>query len=106
MDEIARVGGKGGIATGQFDTRSCAFEGQPIENGHRVQDRFQFMKAVSPLAEDVEQQIDFAGRLLFQPQCVSKRRKRTPGSQGKTSPPLKPRLVSVAKRESESNVGL
>ena len=29
-----------------------------------------------------------------------------PGNQGRTSPPLKPRLVSVAKSESSTNAGV
>jgi hypothetical protein len=35
-------------------------EGQLVTQRHRLQDGFEFVKAIRPAAEDVEQEVDFA----------------------------------------------
>ena len=51
-------GGDGRVAS----SHGRALEVEEIAKGNRVQDRFQFMIAVCPPAENVQQEIDFAGR--------------------------------------------
>jgi hypothetical protein len=42
---------------------------QEIEEGDGLHDGFEFMKTIGPLAENVQQQVDFAGRLFLHGKC-------------------------------------
>ena len=61
MDEIARIGRQTGVAAGELDSGPAAGKRQPVAEVHRVKDGFEVMKAVRSPAEDVQQQVDFAG---------------------------------------------
>jgi hypothetical protein len=59
-DEVFRIDRQGRIAAGQAQAGSSALELQPVAHLDRVHDRFQFVIAVRPSGQDVEQKIDFA----------------------------------------------
>ena len=113
VDEIFRVGRQFRMAARQLHAGSAALEGQFVAEVHRLHDGFEFVKAVGAFAEDVQDQVDLAGRFFFKThgdspkqnaptecrrrvcaKCVhgqlSKTWNRLPGTHGATSPPLKP----------------
>jgi hypothetical protein len=66
MHEVAGIGGKRGIAAGQLDTPAATLERKQVANVDGVQDRFQFVKTVRSFPEDVQQEVNLAGRVFFQ----------------------------------------
>jgi hypothetical protein len=65
-DQVPRVGGQGGVAASRLNASACAHEAQSVEHLHRMHDRFQLVKTVRTPSQDVEQQVDLAGRVFFQ----------------------------------------
>ena len=53
------------IAARKLNSISTALKRQFIAEIHRLHDGFEFVKAVRPPAEDVQQQVNLAGRFLF-----------------------------------------
>ncbi len=98
----------------KLQSGAAALESHFVAQIHRLHDGFEFVKAVGAFAEDVQQQVDFAGRFFFKAHCrftkakrangkslarrsndfghgqLSKTLNRLPGMNGATSPPLKP----------------
>jgi len=66
MDQISGVCGQAGRAAAQFNALALPGKGQPVKHPDRVEHRFQVVKAIRAPAENVQQQVDLAGRLLFQ----------------------------------------
>ena len=66
VDQIRRIHGQPRIVAGKFHARTLPGEGQLVAEWHRLQDGFEFMKTVGPAGEDVEQEVDLAGRASFQ----------------------------------------
>src|SRR5688572_1099250 len=66
MNEITCIGGQRRIAARQIDAAVRALKAEFITQVHRLHHRFQLMKAVGALAENVQQQIDFTRRWLAQ----------------------------------------
>jgi hypothetical protein len=54
------------MAAGQLEPRAAPAEREPIAKVDRMEDRFQFMKAIGALAQAVQEQVDLAGRFFFQ----------------------------------------
>jgi len=61
-DEVAGVDRKFGMATGELHARTAAREGDLVADVHRVHHGFQFVKSVGAFAEDVQDEVDLAGR--------------------------------------------
>jgi hypothetical protein len=62
MHQIARVSGQRRIAAGELAALCRPGEGQAIAEVDGMEERFQLVKPVRALAEDVQQQVDLAGR--------------------------------------------
>src|SRR5262245_47498467 len=127
MHEVARIDRQIGQVTGKFDSVALTAQAEFVAQVDWVDQCFQFVEAVRAFPQDVDQQIDFAWRFPLQRhkrksanKCWrwkisafrhrgrnywSKTRKRLPGIIGATSPPLKPREVSVENSESLSTPG-
>jgi hypothetical protein len=43
-----------------LDSGARALKGQPVAQRHRLQERFQFVVAISPFSQDVKQEVDLA----------------------------------------------
>ena len=65
-NQISRVGRQSGIIAAKLDSGCSFFEGERIIEGDRMEKRFQFMKAVGTFAQDVEEEINFAGGEAFE----------------------------------------
>ena len=61
IDEVLGVGGKAGVCASQYNHVARPLESQPVKQIDWMQDSFQFMEAVGPLSQDVQQKVDFAG---------------------------------------------
>ena len=61
MNEIAGVAGQIGVAAGKLEGIAGAFENQIVAIINRLHDRFQLVKAIGPFAQDIQEQVDFAG---------------------------------------------
>jgi hypothetical protein len=61
VNQIARVHRQRGVTARKFDRVAAMFERQPVAKIDRLHDGFEFVKTVGPFAEDVQQQVDFAG---------------------------------------------
>ena len=66
IHQVPRVRRQPGRVAAQLDALACPREAQPVEHPDRMQHRFQLVKAIRAPAENVQQQVDFAGRLFFQ----------------------------------------
>ena len=66
MDEVAAIGRERGIAAGQLNPHAAALELKSVAQVDGMEDRFQFMKAIGALAQDVQEQVDLSGRFFFQ----------------------------------------
>src|SRR5438132_1484252 len=106
MHEISRIHRQQRMVAREMQSMRDPRERQVIKHVDRVHDGFQFVKTIRASAENVKQQVDFAGRFFFQRhkksantnvgavqsslkfQRVSKIWKRLPGMKGNTSPPL------------------
>ena len=60
MNQIARIHRQIDVAARQDDSISVAFESNPVAQVDRVHESFQLMKSVWSLAENIQQQINFA----------------------------------------------
>jgi hypothetical protein len=76
MNEIARIHRQSCVAARKFDRAAATFERQPVAKVDRLHDGFEFVKAVGPFAEDVQQQVDLAGRILFEQAGLHKNKTR------------------------------
>ncbi len=61
MDEVLGIHRQLRVAACQLNTMLSARENQPVAKIDRLHHRFQFMEAVRPPAQNVEQQVDLAG---------------------------------------------
>jgi len=66
MDQIGGIGGQRRVTAGELDSVTAAGEGEPVMEVDRMEEGFQFVKAIRPPTKDVLQQINFAGRQFFQ----------------------------------------
>ncbi len=66
VNQVTRVSGQAGLAASQLDSLIGALKRQPIEKTDRVYYSLQLMEAIDSLAENVQQQINFARRWFFQ----------------------------------------
>ena len=66
MDEVARIRRQTVVAASEPDLSRASGKGEPVAEVDRVKHGLERMKAVGTPAEDVQQQIDFAGRFLFE----------------------------------------
>src|SRR5262245_54672498 len=64
MDEVARISRQLRMVAGKLDARAAFGERHRIKDVHRMKHCFQFMKTIRPFAEDVQEQVYFAGRLF------------------------------------------
>ena len=76
MNQIARIRRQGGVAARQFDRTAAAFKRQPVAKIDRLHDGFEFVKSVGPFAEDVQQQVDFGGRIFSERHGLHKNKTR------------------------------
>ena len=63
VDEVTRVHGECGLIAGEREAGRGAGDGDLVAQRHGLHDGLQLMIAILPLAEDVEQEVDLAGRL-------------------------------------------
>ena len=61
MHEVGGIHGERGIAAGERHARAGGLERQLVAQPDRVHDGFEFVKTVGAAAEDVEEEVDFAG---------------------------------------------
>jgi hypothetical protein len=66
IDKIAGISWQTWIAASELDSAASALKCETVIDGHWMHDRFEFVKTVGPLAEDVQQQIDLTRRLFFE----------------------------------------
>src|SRR5947208_8780249 len=66
MDEIVAVGWPSRIGTSELDSGGGLLHIQNIKKLKRVHDSFEFMKTVRAFAQDIQQQVNLAGRLELQ----------------------------------------
>ena len=71
MDKIMLIGRQICVGTGKLNAGATAGKGQVIAQVDGVQDGFEFVKTVGPLAEHVQQQIDLARRIFFHVRFVA-----------------------------------
>jgi len=67
VNEVFGIGRQAVFAAGQLNPYSAALENEFVKQVHRLHDGFEFVKAVGAPAEDVQQQVDLAGRFFFEP---------------------------------------
>ena len=65
MHQVRRITGQARVAARQFNFRAGGFKSEMVEQSDRVHDRLEFMKTIIPLAQNIEEEIDFAGRVSF-----------------------------------------
>ena len=94
VNEVPGVGRQGGSSrrAGCF---SAALEAQLVEEVHRLHDGFEFVEAVGAPAEDVQQQVDLAGRFFFRRMGFHESRKSASGKKRRRvgSNGLQPRSI-------------
>jgi hypothetical protein len=56
-----------------------ALEGQPVTDADWMHNGFQFMKTIRSLAEDVQQQINFARRIFLEAHGISRKQNAPTG---------------------------
>jgi hypothetical protein len=61
VHEIPAIAGQASIAAGKLETVAGAIKNQVIAIINRLKNGFQFVKPVGTFAEDVQEQVDFAG---------------------------------------------
>ena len=54
------------VAAGELNPLAAMVKRQPVENIDGVHDGFEFVKTIGAFAQDVQEQVDFAGRLFFE----------------------------------------
>jgi hypothetical protein len=79
VNEIARIHRQRGVTARKFDRAAATFERQPVAKIDRLHDGFEFVKTVGAPAEDVQQQVDFAGRIFFEAHGCFTKTKRANG---------------------------
>src|SRR6202040_1547167 len=65
-NQIARINGQSRIVAQKFDAAVVAFKRQFVAKIDRLHDGFEFVEAVGALAENVQQQVDFAVGFFFE----------------------------------------
>ena len=66
IGQIARVRWQSRLVARHFKSLAGPAQGQTVKHRHGLHDRFQLVEPVGTLAQDVQQQVDLAGRLFFQ----------------------------------------
>src|SRR5690349_20643604 len=73
VDKIGRVRRKRRIIARQLNSNAALFENQTIRQRNWMKKRFEFVKAVGAFAQDVEEEINFAGRKAFEGRALKRK---------------------------------
>jgi hypothetical protein len=94
VNEILRINRQAGIGARKLNPGPAARKAQLVAEIDRVHDGFKLMKAVGAPAEDVQQQVDLAGRFFFQAHGVFTKAKRANGKRRRVVDKTIPATVS------------